>query len=150
MAPRSLRITAGASRRATRAHLCALPRFALLERRSRAVAHSTRAHACSRRLSAPGRALRCRRKAGRSASSWQGFVVSPGGAPVPPEGLVAYEPRRRRAPSRFTTPHERALRRTRWTHVRRGLESGDKRGMLIAPSLREGDGRSASKCACNG
>jgi hypothetical protein len=78
---------------------------------------ATSAHAHFATLSAAGRALRCRRNAGRSASSWQGFVVSPGGAPMPPEGLVAYEPRRRRAPSRLTTPHERALRRTRWGGV---------------------------------
>jgi hypothetical protein len=42
----------------------------------------------TRRWSAAGPALRCRRNAGRSASSWQGFVVSPEGAPSRPEALA--------------------------------------------------------------
>ena len=42
----------------------------------------------TRRWSAAGPALRCRRNAGRSASSWQGFVVSPEGAPSRPGALA--------------------------------------------------------------
>jgi len=68
---------------------------------------------------APGRAFRCRREsdassgpkslatfrndaAGRSASSWQGLIVVPGGAPAPPECLIANQTRERRASSRLT------------------------------------------------
>ena len=59
MAPRSLRITAGASRRA----ICGV----------------------SSNGSATGLAFRKPGFPSRSASSWQGLLVVPGGAPLPPE-----------------------------------------------------------------
>src|SRR3954454_10101203 len=42
-----------------------------------------------------------------SASSWQGLVMDPGGAPAPPECLARdARPAGRRTPSRNTTPHD--------------------------------------------
>ena len=43
-----------------------------------------------------------------SASSWQGFVVSPGGAPMPPERLVATRPAGAAPHPAFATPRESA------------------------------------------
>ena len=59
-----------------------------------------------------------------SASSWQGLVVVPGGAPVPPE-CPACEPDPRGAAPRptFKTPLERAPQRTRWAESNRGFGS---------------------------
>jgi hypothetical protein len=61
-----------------------------------------------------------------SASSWQGLVVAPEGAPAPPECDPAKIARRRRTPSRFTTPHDRAPQRTRWMQDIGVGECGDK------------------------
>ena len=43
-----------------------------------------------------------------SANSWRGLLVVPGGAPMPPECLVATRPAGHRPSSRLTTPHENA------------------------------------------
>jgi hypothetical protein len=90
---RSLRDRAGASRRATRAHFCALPRFALLER-SVASAHYKRMSFAASPQTVRHRAslspqIRCLRA---SAGSQQGLIVVPGGAPMPPECFVATKP----------------------------------------------------------
>ena len=107
---------AGASRRATCALFGALPRFALLERRSRAPL-TERMLICDV-CPAPGPAFRFGHRAQlgqrpiapvqMSASSWQGLLVVPEGAPAPPECDPAKIARGRRTPSRFTTPHDRA------------------------------------------
>jgi hypothetical protein len=46
--------------------------------------------------------------AGRSSSSWQGLVVVPGGAPLPPECLVATRPAGAAPRPAIKTPLERA------------------------------------------
>ncbi len=96
---------AGAFRRATCALFGALPRFALLER----IAKCPRlVSACSFRgdlaNTGPRFRLGCRVLSATprsSASSWQGLVVVPGGAPVPPEcPCRVHELAGRRTPSR--------------------------------------------------
>ncbi len=44
-----------------------------------------------------------------SASSWQGLIMVPGGAPAPPECRLCMPARRHRTPSRPTTPREAPL-----------------------------------------
>src|SRR3990170_26840 len=70
----------------------------------------------------------------RSASSWRGLIVNPGGAPAPPECRLAKSTRGRRASSRLTTPHERAPQWTRWMQDNRDLERGDW-GRIPRPGL---------------
>jgi len=60
-----------------------------------------------------------------SASSWQGPVVVPGGAPAPPECRLCMPARGHRTSSRLTTPRETTLQRTRWMRDRGSLASGD-------------------------
>ena len=57
-------------------------------------------------LPTPGPAFRMPGFPSRSASSWQGLLMVPGGAPVPPECLVAQGPQ---APH-LIPPHERLMR----------------------------------------
>src|SRR3990172_444188 len=65
-----------------------------------------------------------------SASSWQGLVVAPEGAPAPPECDPAKIARRRRTPSRFTTPRDSAPQRMRWWQGKGGSARGDKDGVV--------------------
>jgi hypothetical protein len=69
-----------------------------------------------------------------SASSWQGLVVVPGGAPVPPE-CPACEPDPRGAAPRpaLTTPRESAPQRTRWPESNVSSQAGDKMEDCCAP-----------------
>jgi hypothetical protein len=64
--------------------------------------------------------------AGRSASSWQGPVVAPGGAPMPPECRTAIRPAGAATRPAAATPRDDALKRTSWGHGTPGLEGGDK------------------------
>jgi hypothetical protein len=91
MVPRSLPIAAGASRRARSGDLATRgPRFRLGAERPVAE-ERTAATRLWRRISLGASILRSSRakpgsaKYKSSASSWQGFLVSPGGAPLPPE-----------------------------------------------------------------
>jgi hypothetical protein len=81
----------------------------------------------TRRWSAAGPALRCRRNAGRSASSWQGLIVVPEGAPSRP-GALACETRPAGAAPHpaFTTPRDDAPQRMRWPECKGGAAGGDK------------------------
>ena len=69
-----------------------------------------------------------------SASSWQGLLVVPGGAPMPPECRLCMSARGRRTSSRLTTPHENAPKRTRWMQFNGGVGGGDK--IIPAPHAR--------------
>jgi len=76
--------------------------------------------------------------AGRSASSWQGLLMVPGGAPMPPECLVATRP----AGAAPRPASRRLMMRpqwTRWVQDRRGLARGDKAGIefFIPPPCGE-------------
>jgi hypothetical protein len=67
-----------------------------------------------RRLSDTGPRFPVPAMAGRSASSWQGLeIVVPGGAPMPPECLVASRPAGAAPHPAAATPRDDALRRTR-------------------------------------
>jgi hypothetical protein len=96
--------------------------------------------------SATGRAFRCRREsvassdprrlatlrddaAGRSASSWQGLLVDPGGAPVAARVLVYVNEPAGAAPRPASHDASRRapLKWTRWMQCNRGLWGGDKR-----------------------
>ena len=61
-----------------------------------------------------------------SASSWQGLLVAPEGAPAPPECLAANQTRGRHTPSRFTTPRDSAPQRMRQVQAKGAGERGDK------------------------
>jgi hypothetical protein len=64
---------------------------------------------------------------GRSVSQLlAGTRIGPGGSPDAARVPDCGPARGRRAPSRFMTPHERALQRTRWVDDTGGLGSGDK------------------------
>ena len=67
-----------------------------------------------------------------SASSWQGLVVAPEGAPMPPGCLVATRPAGAAPSSRFTTPHDRAPQWTRYVHDTRALQGGSCAGIISA------------------
>jgi hypothetical protein len=93
----------------------------------------------SRRLlrDTPGPAFRCR--------LWPVSQPAPGGDSYwsrgeprcRPSAQLASRTRGRRAPSRFMTPHERALQRTRWVECKGGLGSGDKERGAKCPELLE-------------
>ena len=72
-----------------------------------------------------------------SASSWQGLLVAPEGAPLPPECLVARGPRRRPLP-----PSQRLarapLRRTRCVQSMRSSGGGDCGGTTLPRGKGEG------------
>jgi hypothetical protein len=91
----------------------------------------------SRRLPTAGPAFRCRRVgAGLSASSWQGLLLVPGGAPMPPECRVA------------TLPAGAAPRPASWrpmsapfigrggAMIRKDSDAGISRGFLMLRSGR--------------
>ena len=62
-----------------------------------------------------------------SASSWQGFLLSPGGAPPPPECPACETgPAGRRTPSRRATPRDGAPQWTRCAQFTGGCGGGDK------------------------
>ena len=84
-------------------------------------------------------ARRCARSSTRTTRtvSTDGRAASTPGGRCRPSCSFANEPRRRRAPSRFTTPHERALRWTRWVHDRAGLGGGITRGIGSRVTPRE-------------
>ena len=67
-----------------------------------------------------------------SASSWQGLLVAPEGAPMPPGCLVATRPAGAAPSSRFTTPHDRAPQWTRYVHDTRALQGGSCAGIISA------------------
>src|SRR6185503_5657709 len=77
----------------TRAHFGALPRFALLER---LLGCTWRMLLCGRfrhgALLSSGPSRKRIAPTEPSASSWQGLLVAPEGAPMPPECLVATRP----------------------------------------------------------
>jgi hypothetical protein len=107
----------------------------------------------TRRWSAAGPALRCRRNAGRSASSWQGFVVSPEGAPSRPEADGATHRPAGAAPHpAFTTPRDSAPQRMRWPESSAGAARGDKfasasyRRKPVSSSRRQARRKSDGSC----
>jgi len=91
------------------------------------IAAGTSWRATSGDLSAPGRAFRYRLVAGRSASSWQGLVVVPGGAPAPPECMLRVTRPAGAAPHPASrTPREAPFSRMRSCDDNGGLQRGDK------------------------
>jgi hypothetical protein len=145
--------TAGASRRATRAHFRALPRFALLERK----AHRSRSRSTChlRRLSVPGPAsveccAQCQRPVAHiqaSASSWQDLLLGPGGAPGPPERSTCVVKPAGAAPRPAVTNASRsALKWTRCLQSTGGLRGVDKVAANF-PSPLAGEGFPPRSCA---
>ena len=59
----------------------------------------------------PGPSTRETRRPSLSASSWQGLVVDPGGAPRRPRAAVRHDPQGHRTSSRLTTPHDAPLKK---------------------------------------
>jgi hypothetical protein len=67
-----------------------------------------------------------------SASSWQGLVVVPGGAPCRPGAILAKIARGRRTPSRLTNASRNALQLDEvMRSVREVLDDGDKAGIAV-------------------
>src|SRR6476660_5581625 len=96
-------------------------------------------------LSAPGRAFAVSAPLSRalgdcvwhrhrsSASSWQGLLVDPGGAPAPPGCPAANQTRRRRTPSRlYARFAKRPFGGRGDAESKRGFARGDNVGTVIA------------------
>jgi hypothetical protein len=67
-----------------------------------------------------------------SASSWQGLIMVPGGAPPPPEcSCCVHEPAGAAPRPAYATPRESAPQRTRWAEFNAGWRRGDSFVRLV-------------------
>jgi hypothetical protein len=116
---------------------------------------ATQAHALLRAFSGTGPCFRPVRRAAncadRSVSQLlAGTPSGPGGSSNAARVPRCDEARRRRTPSRLTTPHETPLNWTRWGHDTRGLGDGDYAGIThpLSSSRRKPGSRGITHRAC--